>query len=795
MNNEASTIGIWGMGGTGKTALATLVNNKLLEEAGDDFDHIIWVTMSQSDNRVYQLQKAIAGSINLDISDECDLKRISGKLLQASRHIKRCLLILDNVWDPIFLEEVGFPLSNDGIKLILTTRSWEVCQNMNCTKKTINIKPLDEEDSWDLFEKTLGIHQIQSSRVEPIARAMAKQCEGLPLAIITIARSMRGKEDYLREWNHMLEGMLEDMDERIFSALKSSYACLNNKLQRLFLYYALTAKENVRGSDVELLIRRFFSMGWTDETDSLEMQYDECYTMLHKLKNSSLLMEKNGRWRMHTLFRAMAINITKETEEIMVKPSRNLVQLPENGGWKENLQKVFLTESNVQKILDGTSPKCSRLSTLLLDCNYDLKWIPDDFLSNMVALEILDLSWTGIKRLPESLSNLDCLVALLLSGCTELSYVPSLAKLQRLIELDLSLTAITEAPGGLELLVNLKCLNLADTEQLKMSSSAISKMINLLSLKLMNWIPDSMNVSAQDLQGLRKLKVMSVSFGDTGEFNTYVKSLDKDHMPKSYCLSSARLYDRACFEGALEENMKRVVLCGISLRNKTELPEDVKELIISGCDRGTEKTCLCSALSLCKSNDDVAEIEWLNIKRCRMWQSMGCASPDCLFCGPVQLVRLSLEEVEDLEQILAPSSAAVFYSPFLYLRDLYISGCNKMKILITQELFGQLKELETIFVEYCESMEEIVEENSGSIDPNTLPKVRRVELIGLPELRSVFRGTMHCPSLKYFAAYHCEKLSIPPHIEIVQGYKLHMEKTPTRYYWKCDDQVNISPKI
>ncbi|XP_054817660.1 putative disease resistance protein At5g05400 [Prosopis cineraria] len=196
MGDEVSTIGIWGMGGAGKTFLATHVHNKLLEEAGDDFDQVIWVTASQYGS-IYELQKAIARSINLDISDECDVKRISGKLLQASNHINRCVLILDNIRDPILLgEEVGFPVSNDRIKLILTTRSWEVCQSMNCMENIIEVKPLDDEfgEDWELFEKTLGIHQMQSSGVESIARTLVEQCGGLPLAIVTIARSMKGKK-------------------------------------------------------------------------------------------------------------------------------------------------------------------------------------------------------------------------------------------------------------------------------------------------------------------------------------------------------------------------------------------------------------------------------------------------------------------------------------------------------------------------------------------------------------------------------------------------------------------------
>ncbi|XP_028804826.1 disease resistance protein At4g27190-like [Neltuma alba] len=742
MKDEVSIIGIWGMAGVGKTSLATHVHNKLLEDTGDDFDHVIWITMSQDHNRIYKLQKAVARSINVDISDECDITRISGKLLQAFEYINRCVLILDNVWEPIILEEVGFPVSNKVIKLILTTRSWEVCQSMNCMKNIIDVKPLDEEDGWDLFKSTVGIHQIQSSGVELIAKDVANQCGGLPLAIVTIARSMKGKE-HIREWNFLLECLQNldngqyDMEERVFSVLKFSYACLNNKLQRFLLYYALSAKEYVEDTSVEKyvedgyterLIRRFFYEGWTgDEPKSIEMQYNEGYTMLNKLNNNSLLIKENWYWRMHTLLRVMAIDFAKKAGEIMAKPCMKLVEVPKNGEWKENLEKVFLTGNKIQKIPDGTSPKCSKISTLLLDCNDDLESIPHIFFSNMPALKILDLSKTGIKQLPESVSNLECLIALLLSQCEELIYVPSLAKLQRLIELDLSFTAINETPSGLELLVNLLRLNLEGATQLKMSTSVISKMTNLRSLWLMNSNPKSMDASAQNLQGLEKLEVISVNFCNTEEFNAYVKGLKgKDHVLKNYFLSLATLFDSASYARALESYpLKRVVLCGIDLANRaTILPEDINELFISKC------------------------------------------------------------ELKDLKQIVAPFAPSLG-SPYRYLRDLDVLECSKMKMLIMPDLLAQLQNLETISVGFCDSMEEIVGNHycsGNTFNPTiTLPKVRSVKLYCLPELTFVFKGTMLCPSLKYFHAYICEKLS-PPHIEIVEGRKLQMENISIGVY-------------
>ncbi|XP_028769969.1 probable disease resistance protein At4g27220 [Neltuma alba] len=711
--DEVSAIGIWGMGGAGKTALATHVHNKLLEEAGDDFEQIIWVTVSHYDDSICKLQKAIARSINLDISDECDVKRISGKLLHAFKHITRCVVILDDVWNPIYLEEVGFPVSNNGIKLILTTRLWEVCQSMNCMKNIIEVEPLGKEDGFDLFKKTLGVHQIQPIGVEPKARAVAKQCERLPLAIVMIARSMKGKE-HIREWDHLLECLQNKgdeqyhMDERVFQVLKSSYSFLNDKLQRFFLYCAFSVSKTVWDSDIEPLVRRFCYGEWTDGTKSFTMRYNEGYAMWQKLKNSSLLLKKNGTWRVHTLLQVMALTIAKKTEKIMTKHGMNLIGLSENGKWNENLQNVFLSRSNVPQIFNDTSPKCSKLSALLLDSNFYLKWIPDDFFINMPALKILDLSRTSIGHLPKSVSNLECLIALLLSRCGELKYVPSLAKLRRLIELDLSCTAISEEPCGLELLVNLELLNLEGTGGFTISSSTISELTNLQSL-LMRCHSTSM-----DLRGLRKLKVISVTFCDIEKFNDFVISfLDEDRGLKGYYLSLVippcddddSLDEEAC-------HLKRVFLCGIDWANRVAvLPGDVKELIISECDHLTRTTCLCCALSVQKNNNNLPKIEWFEIRACDELEYLFCGTPTCSFCASVMLVeRLYLDELKNLTQIVMPLPLSL-NSLFLYLRELHIQECSGMTILMTSELLAQLQNLETISVADCESMEEIIREN------------------------------------------------------------------------------------
>ncbi|KAI9104183.1 hypothetical protein K1719_023019 [Acacia pycnantha] len=789
MDDKVSAIGVWGIGGSGKTTLATHIHNKLiLEEAGSDI-RVIWVTVSQK-NSISHLQKVIARSIELDISDEFEVKRIAGKLLQAFKEMKKCVVILDDVWDHFFLKEIGFPMSDNRVKLILTTRILEVCEGMGCKNNTVKVESLDEDDSWALFEKIMGFHEELSSALEEIALNISDECEGLPLAIVRIATSMKG-EKQVEEWSHMLECLQNlgngqyEMDKWVLPVLKSSYDFLTNKMQRFFLYYAL----NTNNGDVivdgkNLLVRRFVFEN-IDETKKFRALYNEGYKMFDKLQNHGMLDEDymgGGEWGMNKFHRALAINIAEDTGKIMANDYKCLCDIPSDDQWEDDLQKVFLTGNMIQTIPNGICPRCSLLSALFLDDNEYLNYISDDFFNNMLALKTLDLSKTRIKCLPESVSNLKCLNALLLSECKELSYIPPLINLKRLILLDLSWTAITEAPLGLESLINLRFLNLLRMPNLVISALVISKLINLEHLEL--------DVTTQvPIQGLENLEVIVANFRDSSVFNTYMSFLAMHCVLRSYHIT---LGDSR-YEGMNTEYSKRISFTNMNLTNISPaiLPINTNEFFIDGCHKDTGS--LCNALSYGRGVERL-DIRYTNVK------SLCCLSSRCPFCSSSQLVGcLELFMLMDLKDIVSPDALPSSHQPslFSHLRHLKIYNCDNVETLMTPKLLVLLQSLRIIHVTDCRKMKEIVGEDdhskmelggSGDLShptPITLPRLTSLKLHFMPLLNFVYRGVMLCPSLQTFSAYKCEKLN-PPRIEISNGCELPMEKIWFGYRWKIE---------
>ncbi|KAG5223967.1 disease resistance protein [Salix suchowensis] len=488
MDDEVPSIGIYGMGGVGKTTLLQHIHNELLKRP-DICDHVWWVTVSQnfSINRlqnliakhicdhvwwvtvsqnfsINSLQNIIAKRVDkhlyLDLSSEDDDLHRVAKLLGELEKKQKWILILDDLWDNFELHEVGIPVPLKGCKLITTTRSKRVCQQISCQHK-IEVKPLSEGEAWTLFMERLGHEITLSPVVEGIAKAVARECAGLPLGIITVAGSLRGV-DNLNEWRNTLKELREsgyrDMDEKVFKVLRVSYDRLDDglPLQKCLLYCALFPEDY--WIEREVLIDFLIDEGIIEEMRRQDA-VDKGHTTLNRLEYVCLLEGSRIGFKivkMHDLIRDMAIKVQQENSQFLNKAGAKLEELPDAKEWAENLTIVSLMQNRFKEIPPSHSPMCPNLSTLLLCQNQDLRFIADSFFKQLHGLKVLDLSRTGIENLPDSVSDLVTLTTLLLKNCHRLRNVPSLKKLMALKRLDLCLTRLQKMPQGMEFLTNLR---------------------------------------------------------------------------------------------------------------------------------------------------------------------------------------------------------------------------------------------------------------------------------------------------------------------------------------------------
>ncbi|XP_050271474.1 probable disease resistance protein At1g61300 isoform X2 [Quercus robur] len=718
MDNDVRKVGVHGIGGVGKTTIMKHIYNQLLIETGK-FDNAVWITVPKASS-VIQLQSKIAHAFQLGLSEnESDTVR-AAKLMAMFRMRKRYVLILDDLWEEFELEEIGIPepTRDNECKLVLTTRLSDVCVRMGCKK--IQVQLLSENETWNLFLEKVG-RDLVAPEIETIAKDIAKECGRLPLAIITIARSMKGVVDHC-EWRNALEELrvstsgLNDMG-KVYEQLKFSYIHLQDeRLRHCLLYCALYPEDFLIGR--KELIEHLIAGGVIEGMKNKRAEFDKGHAMLNKLENSCLLesvadQNKDMKWvKMHDLIRDMALQITSTSPRFLVEAAVYLRNFPNIEKWAENLEKVSLMHNYISEVPSNLSPKCRRLSTLLLSSNHTLTLIPNSFFVHMHALQVLDLSDTGLEILPDSVSGLENLTALLLRGCYRLKYVPSLAKMKVLMKLDFSHSGIKEVPQG--------------------------------------------------------------QLYDQNDFNAYVRCL-QEQGPNNYFIRVGE--GNEAIEEEMESFQKEVQFTKCNIGRGEDmmllLPGDIQTLQIIKCHD-------IISLSSISSLNNASELKTCVLSNCNGIECILQQSSYILLENLESLTLFSLCNLCDLFR--GGRAAPLPPGTFSALKNLSIWSCQSMKKLFEVSLLLHLKNLESLDVSSCKQMKEITATgheyalgessnlSSNNDFPISLPQLRYLSLDCLPQLERIYRGTMVCYSLEVIQVFGCPKLKrIPLSLPLIGG--------------------------
>ncbi|XP_034677886.1 disease resistance protein UNI-like [Vitis riparia] len=673
---------------------------------------------------------------------------------------------------------------------------------MGC-KEIIKVEPLYEEEAWELFNKTLGRYNALSQKEEEIAQDIIKECSGLPLAIVTTARSMSvvysiaGWRNALNELREHVKGHTIDRENDVFKILEFSYNRLNDeKLQECLLYCALFPEDSMihRVS----LIRYWIAEGLVEEMGSWQAERDRGHAILDKLENVCLLERcENGKYvKMHDVIRDMAINITTKNSRFMVKILRNLEDLPSEIEWSNNnVERVSLMRSGGLSTLMFV-PNWPKLSTLFLQnhiFSYPYrtldKGLPNSFFVHMLGLRVLNLSYTMIAFLPDSIYDKVKLRALILCGCPNLNWVGSLAKLKELRVLDIDRNDMETIPDGIEKLVHLKHFNwssfffdynpLSNPLSIPLSN-LFSNLVQLQCLRLDDRrLPD---VGVEELSGLRKLEILEVNFSSLHNFNSYMMTEHYRRLTHYHVgLNGFRF-----FPSKLKGSCKQVTMEACNLEGGKDnddyhlvLPTNVQFFHI------TEWHLPTGLLDVSQSLKMATDLKACLISRCKgieyLWSVEDCiASLNWLFLQDLQSLRVLFK--------LRPSDIVSCSS----LKSLYVSRCDNLKHLFTPELVKyHLKNLQSIHVDSCRQMEDLIvaaeveeEEEEEVINQRhnlilCFPNLQSLMLQDLPKLKSIWKGTMTCDSLQQLTVFNCPKLRrLPLSVQINDGSGERRASTP-----------------
>ncbi|KAK8575881.1 hypothetical protein V6N13_032808 [Hibiscus sabdariffa] len=466
MDKDVGIIGLYGIGGVGKTTLLNQINNKF-STTPESFSVVIWALVSK-DYNVEKIQYRIGGKIGF--SDESwRSKTVEQKAedIYGVLHNKKFVVLLDDLWERVDLNKIGIPKPSreNGSKLIFTTRSFEVCGEMEARKK-IKVECLKPEEAWKLFQDKVGDEALNSHPdIRKLAEQVTKECGGLPLALITIGRAMACKST-LGEWRYAIlklkRSTLLIMENEVLPLLKFSYDNLPPTMKCCLLYCCLYPEDyNI---SKRRLVEYWFCGGLWNEFDKFTEAQLQGDHIINSLLNACLLERAGESFygelvKMHDVIRDMVLWIACELEaqdkKFFAKSGAQLFEEPDVKAWEgakrmsvmqnrirvlretpkcPNLHTMFLMENELQVIHDGFFRFIPHLTVLDLSENRDLQVVPKG-MSQLISLECLDLSKTSITELPIELKSLTKLKMLELNHMYNLRKIPrhlisSFSKLQ-----------------------------------------------------------------------------------------------------------------------------------------------------------------------------------------------------------------------------------------------------------------------------------------------------------------------------------------------------------------------------
>uniref|UniRef100_F6H5Y2 AAA+ ATPase domain-containing protein n=1 Tax=Vitis vinifera TaxID=29760 RepID=F6H5Y2_VITVI len=485
-DDDVNMIGVWGMGGVGKTTLVKQVAIQAKQEnlfATEVYIDLSWTRHSEKlEEGIAKIQQKTAEMLGFQFQGKDETTRA----VELTQRLKKekILIILDDIWKEVDLEKVGIPCKDDQTKckIVLASRNEDILRKDMGAKQCFPIQHLQEEEAWHLFKKTAGDSVENNLELQPTAKEVVKECEGLPVAIVTIAKAL--KDESVAVWKNALEELrssaptnIRGVDDKVYGCLKWSYNHLGDEVKSLFLLCGSLSYGDI---SMDHLFRYAMGLDLFDHIKSLEQARNKLVTLVRTLKASSLLLDgedhrhefggasrllfmdaDNKSVRMHDVVRDVARNIaSKDPHRFVVIEDVPLEEWPET----DESKYISLNCRAVHELPHRLV--CPKLQFFLLQDNSPSLNIPSTFFEGMNQLKVLDVSEMPFAKLPPSLQSLANLRTLRLDRCW-LGDIALIGELKKLQILSMAGSNIQQLPSEMRQLTNLRLLDLNDCQQLK----------------------------------------------------------------------------------------------------------------------------------------------------------------------------------------------------------------------------------------------------------------------------------------------------------------------------------------
>ncbi|KAI3463664.1 hypothetical protein Pfo_020327 [Paulownia fortunei] len=248
-SGELEVISIIGMPGLGKTTLAWKIHRD--SRIQYEFPTRIWVYVSQEFNRRDVFLTILKQLTQQDMSNKTDQEL--AREVQSCLEKQKFVLFMDDVWTAENWKDIeaALPKNNRLGKVLITSRDEKVAWQANHKREPHRLRFLDSKESWELLQlEIFGKLDECPSELEVLGKRIAKQCGGVPLAIVVIGgilvekfSTIGGDTEMKNEWEKVSDSVSTylnyDKEKRTEKFIALSYNKLPHDLRDCFLYLGM----------------------------------------------------------------------------------------------------------------------------------------------------------------------------------------------------------------------------------------------------------------------------------------------------------------------------------------------------------------------------------------------------------------------------------------------------------------------------------------------------------------------------------------------------------------------------
>ncbi|CAL5379957.1 unnamed protein product [Camellia sinensis] len=696
------------------------------------------------------------------------------------------LLLVDCIDGQIDLHDLEIP---DRGFLVLTTQSQNAHEIMDLD---LEIRMEDHLLPWKLFCRNVGPSLVHSSPViQQMAAQLVKECHGHLRAIVLLARALKGVTD-IGVWELALNQVLVKPEPNQIEPNQIKPSQVFRVLKFLW--------------DRKDIITRRCIINCADckgrrKADSVVSSWIEYGIVETEAKGKVILQELINSFLLENLDNGF-VQMHGETQSAMRRfiPSHlrlgglRLTETPEVEGWFYS-KEIELMNNKLSELPE--KPECSFLQKLLLHNNYDLMEIPQLFFQDMPCLTHLDLSYTSIKSLPPSISNLKSLKNFFLRGCELLMELPpDIGALENLELFDLEGTEIMCLPKEFGKLINLRRFKVSfcqpadcfkETKQMHTTipTGVLSKLNGLWELIIDvnpdgEWWDADVKVILNELSNLKSLLSLELylpsaellqqllqrlRWGSTGSLTSFRFTVGHHRQ---------RIISRLPHEvEELFKDKKKGKKC-LEYINGEGIPTEITKVLNHAHFFFLDRHWTVKMLSDF-GNENMANLRFCLLVECNELQTI--IDGDYEYPLGVDkksvfknLKYLGIHYMQNLHSIWkGPIDEGCLYN----LKVLALHTCPELTTIFTPDLLGNLSILEELIVEDCCKIKSLVSQESSDLKSGYVLKLKRISLLDLPELVSISDVLSISPMLKSLIVYNCPKLET-----------LYANKEPSNEYLK-----------